>query len=191
MGWADALRNSVDAFYRSIADESWRTSPQPYASFEDGFRGMAFVEACVRSSKERRWVKVETTVNESKKQYSSLFIGIGAAFVSFLFASEAMFFFVNRHYSSPSPLATGRKACRRAAAILSQPAYHHTKPASRGTCRATAVKPRPTLMLLYAPARSDGCRALALPCQKAGGKGKKKIVAATVAVRVQKLACCV
>ena len=59
MGWADALRNSVDAFYRSIADESWRTSPQPYASFEDGFRGMAFVEACVRSSKERRWVKVE------------------------------------------------------------------------------------------------------------------------------------
>ena len=59
VGWADALRNSVDAFYRSIADESWRTSPQPYASFEDGFRGMAFVEACVRSSKERRWVKVE------------------------------------------------------------------------------------------------------------------------------------
>ena len=132
-----------------------------------------------------------TAVNESKKQCSSLFIGISADFVSFLFASEAMFFFVNRHYSSPSPLATGRKACRRAAAILSQPAYHHTKPASRGTCRATAVKPRPTLMLLYAPARSDGCRALALPCQKAGGKGKKKIVAATVAVRVQKLACCV
>ena len=59
MGWADALRNAVDAFYRSIASGSWRTEAQPYASFEDGFRGMAFVEACVRSSKERRWVEVE------------------------------------------------------------------------------------------------------------------------------------
>ena len=44
----DALRNAVDAFYRSIASGSWRTEAQPYASFEDGFRGMAFVEACVR-----------------------------------------------------------------------------------------------------------------------------------------------
>ena len=31
----------------------------PCASFRDGFLGMAFIEACVRSSHERRWVEVE------------------------------------------------------------------------------------------------------------------------------------
>ena len=41
----------------------------------------------------------------------------------------------------------------------------HTRPASRGTCRATAVKPRPSRMSHYAPARyarRSGCRTLAL-----------------------------
>ena len=39
---------------------------------------------------------------------------------------------------------------------------NHTRPASRGTCRATAVKPRPNRIALYAPARPwravRGCR---------------------------------
>ena len=62
-----------------------------------------------------------------------------------------------------------REACRRAAAFPSQAAYRPTslraprtemgaghrpaRPASRGTCRVTAVKPWPSRMSLYAPAR--------------------------------------
>ncbi len=59
MGWADALRNSVAAFYASIADGSYLSENVPYATFRDGFTGMAFVEACVRSNRERCWVEVE------------------------------------------------------------------------------------------------------------------------------------
>lgn len=59
MGWPDALRNSVQAFYSSILDGSYRNDEVPYCTFKDGFQGMAFVEACVRSSRERRWVEVE------------------------------------------------------------------------------------------------------------------------------------
>lgn len=59
MGWADALRNALEAFYASIRDGSYRNAKQPYATFEDGFRGMAFVEACVRSNQTRQWTEVE------------------------------------------------------------------------------------------------------------------------------------
>ena len=37
--------------------------------------------------------------------------------------------------------------------FLIQVTWSYTRPASRGTCRATAVKPRPSRMSLYAPAR--------------------------------------
>lgn len=59
MGWPDALRNALNAFYGSIEDGSYRTGKVPYATFADGFAGMAFVEACVKSAKERCWVAVE------------------------------------------------------------------------------------------------------------------------------------
>lgn len=59
MGWPDALRNSVSAFYSAILDGSYLTDSMPCATFRDGFQGMAFIEACVRSSRERRWVEVE------------------------------------------------------------------------------------------------------------------------------------
>lgn len=59
MGWPDALRNAVLAFYTSILDGSYRNDDLPYSTFRDGFVGMAFVEACVKSSKEHRWVEVE------------------------------------------------------------------------------------------------------------------------------------
>ena len=45
------------------------------------------------------------------------------------------------------------EARRRMAVYAMQPAGNHTSPASRGTCRATAVKPRPSRMSPYAPAR--------------------------------------
>lgn len=59
MGWCDALRNALAAYYGAILDGSYRTGPVPYATFADGFHGMAFVEACLLSGKERRWVEVE------------------------------------------------------------------------------------------------------------------------------------
>ena len=59
MGWPDALRNSVQAYYSSIIDGSFKNKEVPYCTFEDGFHGMAFVEACIRSSRERCWVEVE------------------------------------------------------------------------------------------------------------------------------------
>ena len=59
MGWPEALRNAVQAFYASIADGSFHSGRVSYCTFEDGFHSMAFVEACIRSSEERRWVEVE------------------------------------------------------------------------------------------------------------------------------------
>ena len=59
MGWADALHSALESYYASITNGSYRTAKQPYATFEDGFRGMAFVEACLRSAKTRAWAEVE------------------------------------------------------------------------------------------------------------------------------------
>ena len=51
------------------------------------------------------------------------------------------------HGLSPSPApCASREACRRAAVWPRQPAGSRTRPASRGTLRATAVNPRPTFM---------------------------------------------
>ena len=51
------------------------------------------------------------------------------------------------HGLSPSPApCASREVCRRAAVWPRQPAGSRTRPASRGTLRATAVKPRPTFM---------------------------------------------
>ena len=46
-----------------------------------------------------------------------------------------------------------RRACRPTAACTHQQMGTHTRPASREACRRAAVKPRPTRMSLYAPAR--------------------------------------
>lgn len=59
MGWPDALHSALERYYESIRTGSYRSGPQPYATFEDGFRGMAFVEACVRSSQTKAWADVE------------------------------------------------------------------------------------------------------------------------------------
>ena len=58
-----------------------------------------------------------------------------------------------------SPGSRGTAPCasheahRRMAVFAMQLAGICTRPASRGTCRATVVKPQPTCMSLYAPAR--------------------------------------
>ena len=43
-------------FYDSLDDPE---APSPCATLRDGFAHMAFVEACVISSRENRWVEVE------------------------------------------------------------------------------------------------------------------------------------
>ena len=56
------------------------------------------------------------------------------------------------------------EACCRMAVFAMQVTGIHTRPASRGTRRATAVTPQPSCMSLYAPARiarSPGCRGTA------------------------------
>lgn len=60
MGWSDALRNAVAAFYASIRSGDHARHPQPYATFEAGYHGTAFVEACLKSHRERRWIDLET-----------------------------------------------------------------------------------------------------------------------------------
>ena len=59
MGWPDALRNALVAYYGSIRDGSWREKEQVYCTFRDGVLGTAFIEACVRSSELKQWVEVE------------------------------------------------------------------------------------------------------------------------------------
>ena len=55
--------------------------------------------------------------------------------------------------SRGSAPCASHEARRRMAVFAMQLAGICTRPASRGTCRATAVKPQPTCMSLYAPAR--------------------------------------
>jgi predicted dehydrogenase len=59
-GWADALRNLLAATYAEIdgSRDSTESAAAPLPTFEDGLRHVAFVEAAMRSSEERRWLTV-------------------------------------------------------------------------------------------------------------------------------------
>ena len=54
-----------------------------------------------------------------------------------------------RGFISMLVFVASHEACRRMAVFSIQLTRNHTRPASRGTCRATAVKPRPTPMFPY------------------------------------------
>ncbi len=56
MGWPDALRNAVRAYYRSLGDS---ISEVPYATLWDGVDRLRFAEACVASDRLGRWVEVQ------------------------------------------------------------------------------------------------------------------------------------
>lgn len=58
MGWTEALMNSIQAFYTAIRQGSWNKADQPYATFRDGWRGNAFIDACLLSARENRWVEL-------------------------------------------------------------------------------------------------------------------------------------
>ena len=57
-GWKDAEKNALTAFYNSLRDGSYKTGSVPYATFADGVYGNRFVDACLKSAAEDRWVEV-------------------------------------------------------------------------------------------------------------------------------------
>ena len=57
-GWQDAQKNAAEAFYRSIREENWASGKVPYATFYDGVMGNRFVDACLQSSREDRWISL-------------------------------------------------------------------------------------------------------------------------------------
>ena len=69
-----------------------------------------------------------------------------------------------RRFTSTLAFIASHEACCRMAVFAMQVTGIHTRPASRGTRRATAVTPQPSCMSLYAPARiarNPGCRGTA------------------------------
>lgn len=58
MGWSDVLRNNILAFYTSIWSGSYLISEQIYATFEDGWYTNLFIDACIKSSQDKRWVNI-------------------------------------------------------------------------------------------------------------------------------------
>lgn len=58
MGWYDALLASVGDFYAAVRGDIAREAMR-CATFADGFAGMAFVEACLKSSRTDAWADVE------------------------------------------------------------------------------------------------------------------------------------
>lgn len=58
LGWQEAEKNAIQAFYASITDGSYKTEKLSYATFESGVHGNCFVEACLRSAAEDRWVEL-------------------------------------------------------------------------------------------------------------------------------------
>lgn len=57
-GWLDGQKNALLAFYNSLEGERYRKEPVPYATFADGVMGNRFVDACLRSAQEDRWVSL-------------------------------------------------------------------------------------------------------------------------------------
>lgn len=55
-GWMDALTNAMQAFYDSLNGEAYAREKVPYATFEDGVMGNRFVDACLESARQERWI---------------------------------------------------------------------------------------------------------------------------------------
>lgn len=55
VGWADGLKNSVNAFYNAVKGKE----NAGYATFAEGSNIVKIVEACLRSAQDNTWVEVE------------------------------------------------------------------------------------------------------------------------------------
>lgn len=59
MGWPEALKNNIQAFYEVIRAETFTQENQPYATFKDGWHTNLFIDACVESNIKKQWVDIE------------------------------------------------------------------------------------------------------------------------------------
>lgn len=57
VGWADAFKNSIAEFYRDVRGQS-EDEHNSYVDFATGHRLMRLIEACILSSKEKRWIDI-------------------------------------------------------------------------------------------------------------------------------------
>lgn len=57
-GWMDAEKNAMLAFYNFLEGERYLKEEVPYATFADGVMGNRFVDACLASAREDRWVEL-------------------------------------------------------------------------------------------------------------------------------------
>ena len=58
VGWADAFRNGIQDFYESIRNQTYLNEEQGYTTFDSAHYIMKIVEACLKSSKNEKWVDV-------------------------------------------------------------------------------------------------------------------------------------
>lgn len=58
VGWADALRNNINLFYKAIQKNTYMEEKQEYATFSEATYIMKLVEACLESNQKDRWVHV-------------------------------------------------------------------------------------------------------------------------------------
>lgn len=61
-GWKDALGNAMKDYYGSIVENTYHDGKHLYATFEDGWRGNCFVEACLKSAKEDHWISLTENI---------------------------------------------------------------------------------------------------------------------------------
>lgn len=56
LGWQDALKNAIEAFYTAVRRE--KAGPQNYATFADGAYVMQIIDACLKSNSAGQWMEV-------------------------------------------------------------------------------------------------------------------------------------
>ncbi|MDR1540862.1 MAG: Gfo/Idh/MocA family oxidoreductase [Clostridiales bacterium] len=58
VSWADALKNSIGAFYADVRDGTWRMPDRAYPAFEEALHAMKIADAALRSSRDGLWKDV-------------------------------------------------------------------------------------------------------------------------------------
>lgn len=69
LGWNDGLYLALRDYYAALHGEI-AASAMRCATFEDGFEGMAFVEAAVQSSKTNQWVTIQHERKQKEQAYA-------------------------------------------------------------------------------------------------------------------------
>lgn len=57
-GWQDAQKNAMQAYYHAVETEAYLKEDVPYATFADGVMGNRFVDACLASATQDKWIEL-------------------------------------------------------------------------------------------------------------------------------------